>query len=248
MLGISKDTYTDLATNEKKEDVYVRLYVSMRKSGLAAKLQPTNFTVLMMICTYMNEEGGCYPTQEQLAADCGITKSTVNRAIKELLEFEFEGKPIISREIIQGKSIFNEQVENIETSTNNGTKVETTRFKTAKDVGNYFTAIYRDVYGDLPNINYKRDYSLVKKKWLGQYTDEQIKTMIDVGIKEYDSRWKNPQYQRPSLAALVSWIGEQALGLASNNEKEFKEVSEMTSDYVAMNEKVLEKMKSRIKK
>lgn len=87
--------------NTKKDEVYVRLYLSAFKSGLVAKLKATNFTVLMTICSYMNEDGECWPTQEQIAERSGIGKTTVNKAVNELLAFRFNDKPLISRKIVQ---------------------------------------------------------------------------------------------------------------------------------------------------
>ncbi|MFD9628600.1 helix-turn-helix domain-containing protein [Peribacillus muralis] len=262
MIGMSKDTFTNLTTNETTDEVYLRLYLSAFKSGLLKELKPTNSMVLLAICSFMNEEGECYPTQEQIAERVGVSKPTVNKSINDLLKFEFNGKPLISREIIQKGyfknsfykvnpitqvAIFGSEVETVSTkvSTDTSTSSEA-KFKVAKDVGQVYMNVYQEVYGVQPNIVYARDYTQVKNKWLGKFTDSQIETMIQTGVREYDKRWKGPKFPRPSLSALVSWIGEQALGLASDNDKEFKEVSEINSDYVAVNDKALNRLANRL--
>jgi hypothetical protein len=263
MLGISKDTYTDLATNETKDSIYLRLYLSAFKSGLVAQLPATEFKILMVVCSYMNEAGECFPTQEQIAERSGFSKTTVNKAIKFLLEFEFNGKTVLNRDIVQRGyyknsiykvnpisqvAIFNGGIEAIEERKEEKATEDDKRFKTAKDVGTLYLKVYHEVYGVQANINYARDYSQVKNKWLGKYSDEQIQKMIEVGVKEYDTRWKNGKFPRPSLSALVSWIGEQALGLAEDGDKEFKEVETLTSNGQELNNISLDRLKNRINK
>ena len=85
---------------------YLKVYLSGFRSGLFAKLKPTRFAVLLAIASYMDEDGVCYPTQKQLAERCGITRPTVNKAVKELLDFRFNGKPILTRKLVlNGKQI-----------------------------------------------------------------------------------------------------------------------------------------------
>ncbi|MDI2586609.1 helix-turn-helix domain-containing protein [Psychrobacillus sp. NEAU-3TGS] len=128
--------------NTSNDEIYVRLYLSAFRSGLVAKLKATNFTVFMTICSYMNEAGECWPTQEQIAESSGIGKTTVNKSVNELLAFKFKGKPLISRRMVQNGyfknsvytihpisqvAIFGGQVEILDTkeSTKNGTKKST---------------------------------------------------------------------------------------------------------------------------
>jgi hypothetical protein len=241
----------------ENNEVYLRLYLSAFSSGLVADLKPTNFTVLMTICSYMDAEGRCYPTQEQLSERSGLSKTTVNKAVNFLLEYTVSGVPLISREIRQ-KGAFKNSVYKVnpisQVAIFGGTaatpeipKVEPADF-TARDVGEYFSKVYHEVYGALPSINHARDYSNVKRKWIGKYTKDEIKTMVETGIREYDNRWKNPKFQRPTLSALTSWIGEQALALASNNEKEYQEASALTANYVDVNENALNRLQGRLNK
>jgi transcriptional regulator with XRE-family HTH domain len=258
MLKISVDKQFNVETKEFNEELYLRLYISAFKSGLVSDLKPTNFTVLLTICSYMNAKGECFPTQRQIAERCGISKTTVNKAINELMEYKVNDKPLIERQIVNVGSyknsvytvnpvsqvaIFNGDIEPAEKKPE-----EDKEFKTAKDVGGYFIKVFRDTYGVQPNINYARDYTNVKKKWLGQFTDQQIKKMIEVGVTEYDTRWKSGKFPRPTLSALTSWLGEQALGLSEDNEKEFKEVQEITSNSQEMNDISLNRLANRLNK
>lgn len=265
MITVAVEKEYDVTTKEMSQQVYLRLYLSAFKSGLVAELKPTNFTVLLGICSYMDENGECYPTQRQLSERCGVSKTTVNKAINDLLEFKINGKPLLERKIIKEGlyknsayvvhpmsqvAIFGGEVDtSIEDSTNTSTDVSTdTKFKIARDVSDYYISVYRDVYGVSPNINYARELSIVKKKWLGKYTDSQIQQMIETGVREYDSRWKSPKFQRPTLSMLTGWLGEQALGLASNTDKEFEENVEMTTNSQELNNLALNRLANRLSK
>jgi hypothetical protein len=85
----------------EKQDIYLRLYLSAFKSGLVAQLPATDFKVFLAICSYMNEAGECYPSIQQIANLTGISKRTVQRSIKELLDFRFQGKPILTRQLVK---------------------------------------------------------------------------------------------------------------------------------------------------
>lgn len=269
MIGITTEKNFNVTTKETNTDIYLRLYLSAFKSGLVAELKPTNFTVLLAICSFMNDKGECYPTQEQIAELTGISKPTVNKAVNELVEFKVNGKPLVGRTLIQKGyhkssiytvnpisqvAIFDGEIDT-NLSTNTGTNVETkietindVKYRTAKDVSTRFTTIYNTVYGVNPNINFARDLSLVKKKWIGHFTDVQIDRMLETGVREYDARWKNGKFPRPSLSALVSWIGEQALGLSEDADKEYKEAEALTSNGNEMNDVAINRLANRLKK
>lgn len=83
---------------EGKEPVYTRTYVSMFDSGLIKEIGAGGYTVLSALASFMNEKGECYPTQRQLAEMLGMSKTTVNNAVKKLLAVRVNGKPILTYE------------------------------------------------------------------------------------------------------------------------------------------------------
>jgi Helix-turn-helix domain len=106
LFSVSHDKEINLGNGETISNVYVRVYTSMFTSGLVAKMGSNRFTTLMALASYMDENGECYPTQIQLADAIGVHKNTVNKYINELLEFEIDGKPLVTRKKInkgQGK-------------------------------------------------------------------------------------------------------------------------------------------------
>lgn len=86
----------DLLEKRWDESIFVKLYVSIRTSGLLAKLSDTNLRTLIALATFMNSEGNCYPSQETLARALGISQPAVAKRMKRLLAFRWQGKPVVA--------------------------------------------------------------------------------------------------------------------------------------------------------
>jgi predicted transcriptional regulator len=97
LFSVSHNKEINLAEGKTVSNVYVRVYTSMFTSGLVAKMGANRFTTLMALASYMDEKGECYPTQLQLAEAIGVHKNTINKYINELLEFEIDSKPLVTR-------------------------------------------------------------------------------------------------------------------------------------------------------
>jgi hypothetical protein len=82
----------------KKSDLFIRMHLSAYESGLMAALGPQRWWLLCALATYMDKDGYCYPTHEQLAKKLNVDPRTVQRQIKKLLAFRWNGKPIIIAE------------------------------------------------------------------------------------------------------------------------------------------------------
>ena len=82
--------------------VFVKLFVAARTSGLLKKISDREFKTLIALALYMDENGDCYPSQDQIARDLGLSRETANRRIQSLLRFRFEDKPII--QAVQARS------------------------------------------------------------------------------------------------------------------------------------------------
>lgn len=76
--------------------VFVKLFVAARTSGLLKKISDREFKTLIALALYMDENGDCYPSQDQVARDLGISRETANRRIKSLLRFRFNGQPVVT--------------------------------------------------------------------------------------------------------------------------------------------------------
>ena len=84
--------------------VFVKLFVAARTSGLLKKISDREFKTLIALALYMDENGDCYPSQDQIARDLGISRETANRRIQCLLKFRFDDKPILKAVRSRNKS------------------------------------------------------------------------------------------------------------------------------------------------
>jgi predicted transcriptional regulator len=234
IFSISFDKEINHATNEIENSVYLRVYTSMFTSGLVAKLGVNNFATLLAIASYMDEKGECCPTLDQIAERLGVHRNSVSKYVNELLNFRIDGKPIITREIVakgRGKttsfykiyplsqiSIFNGEDLSPQQETVDEDKED--KKLTPKDVLEMFCRKYREVYGVNYNANFGRDLSLIKNKLLKNYNAEEIEQIIDIGISEYDKRWKSEKYPRPTIPAICTWIPNAVFGIVSDYKKQ----------------------------
>jgi len=83
--------------------VFVKLFVAARTSGLLKKISNREFKTLIALALYMDENGNCYPSQDQIARDLGISRETANRRIQSLLRFRFDGKPVVKAVRLRNK-------------------------------------------------------------------------------------------------------------------------------------------------
>lgn len=275
LFSISFDKEINHHTSEVEKQVYLRVYKSMFTSGLVAQMKLHNFATLMAIASYMDEDGECYPTQQQLAERMGVHINSVNKYVNQLLDFEVDGKKIISREIVnQGRgkvssyykihpisqlAIFNGEVESItkdgkDASQDMGTtnhkdcdvskviKQESLNKKyTPKELITKFVNKYREQYGVNFNPSWGRDMSLMKKLQ-ARYEDEVIVEIIDIAIEDYDSKWKSAKFQRPTIGAIVSFIGQEAVATIEERKKEDKQFAEYEEKASDMDEKLDDKL------
>lgn len=110
------------------------------------------------------------------------------------------------------------------------------RFANARDVILCFADMYKQRYGIPYQINWGREMKLVKTKLVEVYSEEQIKDIIAIVMSDYEQRWANPKYPRPSLGQLCSWLGGEAMNIAATRFERVKtikkqqEAAEMSDD------------------
>lgn len=86
------------ATNKTNTlDTYLKIDVSALRSGLLHHVRGSELTVLLAIASFMDKDGECYPTQRQIAEITGLSLTTVNKSISNLLEIKINDRPILER-------------------------------------------------------------------------------------------------------------------------------------------------------
>ncbi|MFS0841184.1 helix-turn-helix domain-containing protein [Paenibacillus sp. 1P03SA] len=233
----------NVLNQEWQSEIYFKIYLSMFKSGLVRDLGSDRFAVLLAIASFMDESGKCYPTQEQIADVLGISRTTANKRINALLEFRWNGRPIIERQKVRFKSspnensvytvlplsqlaIFSGEVEAVDASADG--EVEKQRKSVADDrkqLVTYFIDKYRETYSSTFSVNWGRDMGHARRI-LADRTLEEAKQILDVIFEEYDERWASGPYPRPSLGQAATWLGAQADQIASERAQQVSRYEE----------------------
>jgi len=91
-----------MSGNNHNSEIFVRFYINAYRSGLVASLGADLWTTLEAIATFMNEKGYCFPSQETLGEQLGVSRKAVNQRIQRLLDFRWNGQAVIEREYIGG--------------------------------------------------------------------------------------------------------------------------------------------------
>lgn len=82
--------------NKSKGPFHFRVYDTLWTSGLAAKLDPAPFRMLLTLGRHMRPDGVCWPSQECLAKELGTSVTTVSKHIRRLLELRWNGQPLVT--------------------------------------------------------------------------------------------------------------------------------------------------------
>jgi Helix-turn-helix domain len=101
MLSVSFDKKINHHTYKPENRIYLRVYTDMFTTGLVAQMGIQKFATLMAIVSYMDGDGECrIPSQRQLAEQMGVHRNSVSKYVKELLDFNVDGKYIITHEVV----------------------------------------------------------------------------------------------------------------------------------------------------
>jgi len=217
MLRLRHNQEFDASKNLLTDDWEIVIPTKLVREGFIKDLGGTEFLVLITVMAYMDEDGKSFPSQELLAENLGVTRKTVREALKKLIEKNLLAKKKVG---VYYEYYFPE------------TELQKEKRYTAKDVLVYFSKKYEEKYGVPYNISWARETSMVKKKLLTTYDVDLIFKVIETVFEQYDVRWSNKKYQRPTVGALCTWLFNEALTVVQEKEKKEQEVQEaLNKDY-----------------
>ena len=79
--------------------LFLKVYIKdFKDEGLLAALRAERFHTLMGLALFMNNDKTCYPSQKTLSKILGLSITQTNKRIKQLFDFEWKGKGVISFE------------------------------------------------------------------------------------------------------------------------------------------------------
>ena len=256
-LSICFNTQYD-ATNKKViHDTFLKIDVTALRGGLLHHVRGSELTVLLAIASFMNKDGECYPTQRQLADVTGLSLTTVNKAISNLMDVKVNGRNIIERKLrgtgqkknsiytifdvapsvedVRDIDSVEEVVEDVESAKDLPLETEKKPLN-ARDFAHHFANRYKEVYGKSYVISYKRDLGLIKNKLMKNFEEDEIINIIDTCINEYPTKWANSRYPYPTLGALCGWLCNEVVKLILVNDKKAKEQEELIQAVEVYNE------------
>lgn len=207
---------TIMAHYSSTEDPRLSLSQTDIQNGLIKDMGQRGALVYIVLASYMNRQAVSYPSQSQVAELIGMAVTTVRKALDELVaggyinELTKGGKKFyrLTNASTGAYVMLEDEDEQAELEEKLLPKVI---FTSSKDVATYFAKVYEDVFNVPYTINYARDYSLIKQKLMGTYSNIQIQTAIDVGIRYYVEEWSNPNFPRPTISILATWLVNEAL-------------------------------------
>lgn len=85
-------------TNNANNDMFVKLHRFALTTGLMGELGAERWHTLSALSVFMNDRGECFPSQDLLAKYLNIRRETVNRRIKALCDFRWNGEPIVIKQ------------------------------------------------------------------------------------------------------------------------------------------------------
>lgn len=215
---------------------------------MASMLSGSEIKLFLALYCMADDNGECRLSQEELGDITGLTVNTVNKAVNSLMEKSIEGIKLLNREI-RGSgsakiSIYHmpinviytdEQLKVREDKPVNHLVYVQPQTISSTEVLKLFKEKYLETYGVEYSPNFKRDLSLIKNKLLPQYTEDEIRTIIKITFEQYEQRWRKPEYPTPTIGAICTWLGTQALVIGK--EKAKKETSwdnfDNDDDYLA---------------
>lgn len=209
----------DIANQSYTELRNVKVNTQSIQAGLIKQIGATEFSVLMAIASFCDIEGEAFPSQRTLAEITGLSLPTVNKAVGRLLETKFNGVPVIARELESMGSKKRFSVYNLYVQ-----EEEAEKKKTAKYYVEKFKALFEVKYGFPFVVNYSRDTSLVKKKLMADFTEEQIEKIIEYTIENYEKKWSNTKYPYPTITMICSWLANAVMKELTQEQKKAEEV------------------------
>lgn len=98
-LTLQHEMAIDLARGDVHGETYIKVNANVLNNGLIAKIGVYEFATLMALISYVDKNGECCPTQQQLAERIGVHKNTINKYVNNLLYVRINDQPFVTRTI-----------------------------------------------------------------------------------------------------------------------------------------------------
>ncbi|OAA90893.1 helix-turn-helix domain-containing protein [Clostridium ljungdahlii] len=195
-------------------DFLITFNINVLRDKVFPLLTASELKIWLTILSFTNLQGTCFPSQAKISEISNISKTTVNNAIKKLVDIEVNGEPLLKRDVvghIRKKSIYSVARE--------ADEGEAKGTMTPQMVIELFCKAFEKEYNTKYNVVWQRDTRPVKTKLIKNYTDDEIKTIIEIVITQYKKRWSSPKFPTPTITAMCGWLSTQAMTIAKGTHK-----------------------------
>ncbi|OPX89924.1 MAG: hypothetical protein A4E53_01338 [Pelotomaculum sp. PtaB.Bin104] len=108
LVSIEIQKELDILNKNWQEQVFLKLHIAARTTGFLADISDRDWKTLCVLATFMDTQGNCYPSQDEIAANLNICRQAANERIKSLLNYRWQGKPVVTmvkyrKDVLSGK-------------------------------------------------------------------------------------------------------------------------------------------------
>ncbi|QAV85222.1 hypothetical protein ES965_14520 [Bacillus subtilis] len=100
LVSVESQSEYNITSGKSETRIFVKMYVDAVKKGLIADIGAERWQTLCVLSSFMNANGECYPTQDQIAGALNLSRESANRRIKALCDYRWQGRPLVVKQPI----------------------------------------------------------------------------------------------------------------------------------------------------
>lgn len=98
LVSVESQSEYNITSGKSETRIFVKMYVDAVKKGLIADIGAERWQTLCVLSSFMNANGECYPTQDQIAGSLNLSRESANRRIKALCDYRWQGRPLVVKQ------------------------------------------------------------------------------------------------------------------------------------------------------
>ncbi|MEB3692690.1 helix-turn-helix domain-containing protein [Bacillus amyloliquefaciens] len=98
LVSVESQSEYNITSGKSETRIFVKMYVDAVKKGLIADIGAERWQTLCVLSSFMNANGECYPTQDQIAGALNLSRAAANRRIKALCEYRWQERPLVVKQ------------------------------------------------------------------------------------------------------------------------------------------------------
>lgn len=217
-------------------------------------ITPAEIRTLITIASFLDAETGqCYPSLTTIGKILGVDKAAISRQVRSLSTKGFLKVETVKRENDWSYNtyVFNDSLVSYEdTLIDEGyvsqeyisvnDKWSEREITNSRDFIEYFIDKYRETYDEEYIADFRKEGSFVKRKLIGAVTSEELKGMIDICFRDYQSKWASREYPRPTIYPMTDWLGRKCYATFKREKAEAERIERLQAEAEDNSDKFLD--------